>query len=139
MLAEDRDTPEWPSVTSSPGEYVLEMYVPAPFHAHRCRVRRVGSNPVAGETIGTVDIDHGFIGFIDYEEFVAAVRQDTEACEEWTMTELDDELALNFSGEIEFSGQKLVYVKSGDGDGSYPVHQLIEDGEPVGMECVFIA
>lgn len=55
------------------------------------------------------------------------------------MTELDDELAINFSGEILFRGEKLVYVKSVDGDGAYPVFELIEHGQPVGLECVLIA
>ena len=139
MLDADQAAPEWPAVTCTPGEYVLEIHVPTPFHAHRCRVRRADSNPSRGAAIGQAEIDHGFVGFIDYEAFIGAVANDVEAYEEWTMMELDDELALNFSGEIEFCGQKLVYVKSGDGDGSYPVHELVEDGQTVGMECVFIA
>ncbi len=54
------------------------------------------------------------------------------------MAELDDELAINFSGEILFGDEKLVYVKSVDGDGTFPVFELVEDGEVVGMECVLV-
>ena len=138
MLDADQAMPEWPSIACSAGEYILEIHVPEPFHAHRARIRRIGSNPVAGNEIGSVDVDHGFVGFIDYESFRNAVAADADAYEEWTMMELDDELALNFSGEIAFCGEKLVYVKSGDGDGSYTVYELLEDGESVGIECVFI-
>lgn len=138
MLDPDQATPEWPSIACSPGEYILEIHVPVPFYAHRARIRRIDSNPDAGDAIGSVDVDHGFVGFIDYEAFRDAVAKDTDAYEEWTMMELDDELALNFSGEIAFCGEKLVYVKSGDGDGTYTAYELLEDGESVGIECVFI-
>ena len=138
MLDGDATEPEWPATTCLPGEYILEINVPVPFYAHRARIRRIDSEPALGKDLGTVDVDHAFVGFIDYEPFIATVREDAEAYEEWTMTELDDELALNFSGEIEFCGEKLVYVKSGDGDGSYRVFELVDDGQTVGMECVFI-
>lgn len=138
MLDSDAADPEWPSISCVPGEYILEINVPVPFHAHRARIRRADSEPVLGQEIGTVDVDHAFVGFIDYAPFLTAVRKDPEAYEDWTMMELDDELAVNFSGEIEFCGEKLVYVKSGDGDGTYKVHELVDGGQTVGMECVFI-
>ncbi len=99
----------------------------------------MGSGPVLGDKLGEVAVDHAFVGFIDYVPFLATIKDDFERYEEWTMTQLDDELALNFSGEIEFCGEKLVYVKSGDGDGNYPVYELVEDGRTVGLECVFVA
>ena len=138
MLADDVTEPEWPSVHCAPGEYVLEIYVPEPFNAHRVRIRRSGSNPDQGSAIGTVGVDHAFVAFVDYEAFIAAVRADVEAYEEWTAMELDDELALNFSGEILFGEEKLVYVKSVGGDGAFPVVELVEGGETVGMECVLV-
>lgn len=136
MLSEDEVKPEWPSVACRPGEYVLEIYVPVPFHADRVRLRRRDSDPVAGNEIGKVNIDNAFVGFIDYEPFLSAVKQDFEYYEDWTMADLDDELAINFSGEIPFQGEKLVYVKSVDGDGAFPVFELVEDGQVVGLECV---
>ena len=51
--------------------------------------------------------------------------------------DLDDELDLNFSGKIAFGNTELAYVKSGDGDGTYPVFELIRDGEIVGLQCNF--
>ena len=139
MLSIDEADPEWPSISCDPGEYILEIHVPVPFYAHRVRLRRADSDPDLGDELGKVEVDHAFVGFIDYEPFLNAVRKDFEPYEEWTMTELDDELALNFSGEILFRGEKLVYVKSVDGDGVFPVFELVENGKPVGLECVLVA
>lgn len=137
MLGEDEESAAWPFVDCEPGEYVFEINVPQPFHAYRARIRKVDSNPELGKQIGTVDVDHGFIGFVDYEKFVAAIRQDYSAYEEWTAMELDDELSLNFSGLINFETATLLYVKSGDGDGTYPCFELVQNGARVGLECVF--
>ncbi|MDJ0758507.1 MAG: hypothetical protein QNJ19_03870 [Woeseiaceae bacterium] len=138
MLATDVSEPEWPSVTCAPGEYVLEIYVPEPFNAHRVRIRRTDSSPELGDNIGSVSVDHAFVAFVDYEAFLSAVRADEDAYEEWTAMELDDELAINFSGEIPFEDQKLVYVKSVGGDGVFPVIELVDGGVTVGMECVLV-
>ena len=138
MLSPDADDPEWPAATCAPGEYVLEIHVPVPFYAHRVRIRMEGSDPSRGKALGTIDVDHASVAFIDYEPFLAAVKKDFELYEEWTMMELDDELAINFSGEISFCGEKLVYVQSADGDGVFPVFELVENGQPVGLECVLV-
>ena len=137
MLSEDEESPEWPFINCEPGEYIFEINVPSPFFAHRARIRKVGSEPELGKEIGAVDIDHAFIGIIDYEKFLGALNNNYEEYSDWTAMELDDELALNFSGEIEFGGAKLLYVKSGDGDGAYPCVELVQDGAQVGIECVF--
>lgn len=136
MLSSDEDGPEWPSVSCEAGEYVLEIHLVRPFHADRVRLRKAGSAPVVGGEVGAVSVDHAFLGFVDYVPFLDAVKDDVDRYEEWTMTALDDELALNFSGEILFGSEKLVYVRSVDGDGVFPVFELIENGKTVGMECV---
>ena len=137
MLSQNETSPEWPLISCEPGEYIFEINVPTPFHAHRARIRRKDSDPVLGKQIGTVEVDHAFVGFIDYESFMSAVNDDYEHYAEWTEATLDDELSLNFSGEIEFASTRLLYVKAGDGDGTYPCFELIEDGTVVGIECVF--
>ena len=118
MLSEDEITPEGPYISCDPGEYILEINVPVPFNADRARIRKVGSEPNSGNELGKVEMCHAFVGFIDYESFLTVVKNNFESYEEWTMMELDDELAINFSGEILFNDEKLVYVKSGDGDGT---------------------
>ena len=139
MLSSDEVEPDWPSISCSPGEYILEIHVPVPFYAHRVRLRKADSDPKLGNELGAVSVDHAFVGFIDYEPFLNAVKKDFDSYEEWTMTELDDELAINFSGEILFGDEKLLYVKSVDGDGVFPIFELVEDGEPVGLECILVA
>mgnify|MGYP003384656119 CR=1 FL=1 len=138
MLSEDEKSPDWPYIECSPGEYIFEINVPAPFFAHRARIRKVDSEPALGKELGAIDVDHAFFGVIDYEVFRDAVSKDYEEYGDWTAMELDDELAINFSGEIQFDDTKLLYVKSGDGDGTYMCYELVENGKQVGIECVFI-
>lgn len=139
MLDEGETSPDWPHVVCAPGEYIFEIHVPTPFHARLARIRLVGSDPVRGEQIGSVDVDNGFIGIIDYEGFAQAVTNNYDDYEEWTATVLDDELALNFSGEVGFDDARLLYVKTGDGDGRYACFELLQDGAAIGIECVFKA
>ena len=139
MLEQDEETPEWPYVNCEPGEYIFEIHVPSPFFAHRARIRKIDSEPERGKEIGSVDVDHAFIGIIDYEKFLKAVKKNYEGYGDWTAMEFDDELGINFSGEIDFDEAKLLYVKSGDGDGTYPCFELVQNGIQVGIECVFKA
>lgn len=138
MLSEDETSPDWPYIQSEPGEYIFEINVPVPFFAHRARIRKVNSEPSRGKEIGTIDVDNAFFGVIDYEIFRDTVSNNFEEYGDWTAMELDDELAINFSGEIPFNDTKLLYVKSGDGDGTYMCYELLENGISVGIECVFI-
>lgn len=138
MLSENEVETEWPTIACIPDEYIMEINVPKPFYAHRVRIRKAESDPKLGNEFGKVSVDNGFIGIIDYKPFFTAVKKDYESYEEWTMMELDQELTINFSGEIKFNNEKLVYVKSGDGDGNYPVYELVENKKLVGIECVFI-
>ena len=64
MLEQDEETPEWPYVNCEPGEYIFEIHVPSPFFAHRARIRKIDSEPERGKEIGSVDVDHAFIGII---------------------------------------------------------------------------
>jgi hypothetical protein len=138
MLSQEQSDLEWPSVACTPGEYIVEIHVPDPYTCHRVRIRKSDSTPSLGNAIGTVEIDHGFVGIIDYEPFYQAVTRDYEAYGDWTEANLDDELSINFSGEITFDSEKLVYVKAGEGDGTYTTYGLVQNGDTVGCECVFI-
>jgi len=137
MLSEDEQSPNWPFIHCESGEYIFEIQTTTQFHANGARIKRVDSEPIRGRTIGDVDIDHAFLGFIDYETFRRAVTDQYDDYGEWTAMELDDELAQNFSGQISFNDAKLAYVSAGNGDGTYPCFELLEDGVPVGIECDF--
>ena len=138
MLNQEEEQPDGPYIKCEPGEYTFEIYVPISFCAYRARIRKVGSQPTLGKKIGDIDVDHAFIGVIDYEIFRDDILDNYERYEDWTATELGDELVINFSGEIPFNNTKLLYVKSGDGDGTYACHELLEGGNKVGIECIFI-
>ena len=137
MLDADDTDPGWPFVVVSPGRYVAEIHLPSAWHCTRFRVRKVGAEPVLGTEIGQFDVDHGKACVVDYDTFRASVAEDIDEYEEWMANELDDELALNFSGEIAFCDTSLIYVKSGNGDGTYPAFELVEGEKIVGVECSF--
>lgn len=82
-------------------------------------------------------MDNGFIALIDYEPLYKAVTSKHQQYTDWTVHELDDELASNFSGKIKFNEMDLLYVQSGDGDGSYNCYGLSENNQTVGIECDF--
>ncbi len=137
LLDSAETTPEWPAIVVDPGMYDIEINVPEPWYCARVRARKVGSNPELGKMIGHLSVDHGSVGILDYETFVSEINSSYPDYEEWTETALDDEINENFSGQITYKSSLLVYVKSGNGDGTYPVYELIEDGKVVGLECNF--
>ena len=137
MLSPDESEPEWPGVTVEPGTYVVEIHLADRWHCAKLRIAPRDSAPETGKQIGTVSVDHGKAAFIDHDSFISKVRDDPDAYEEWTAMDLDDELDLNFSGKIAFWETELAYVKSGDGDGTYPVFELMKHGEIVGLQCNF--
>jgi len=137
MLAADEAEPEWPCVDVIPGNYIVECQLVRDLHCTHFRIRPLDADPTSGKQVGTLDIDNAMAAFIDYDTFLADVRADIDAYEEWTETELGDDLSVNFFGRIEFGASPLVYVTSGDGDGTYPVFELTDDGEAVGLECRF--
>lgn len=140
MVMLDADTPAtaFPHVKCPPGEYVFEIFVePGQFYAHRARMLRANCDGTLGGRLGAVEVDSAYVGLVDFGLFRESVIDCFGDYEEWTAGELDDELLSNFSGEIQFNQVKLFYVKSGDGDGSYDCHELVDDGLQVGIEVAF--
>lgn len=131
------ESPEWPFVEVEPGLYAFEIHVPETWHCARLRVVPSGTDPTLGPKLGDLDVDHAKAAVIDYDAFLATAASDFDSYEEWTGTELDDELSLNFSGCIDFGPTSLAYVTSGAGDGTYPVFELLEGEKVVGIECHF--
>ncbi|MEW8625006.1 MAG: hypothetical protein AB2551_04585 [Candidatus Thiodiazotropha sp.] len=138
MLSNNEKTVTWPYVTCEPGEYVFEVFLqPGTRFAYRARFRAADSEPEIGNKVGSVEVDSAFIGIIDYEHFLNTVNSSYEDYEDWTAMELDDELVSNFCGKVEFNQASLLYVLSGDGDGTYDCHALVQNGKQVGIECIF--
>ncbi|MGI9204446.1 MAG: hypothetical protein ACR2Q3_10575 [Woeseiaceae bacterium] len=137
LLSQDEESPQWPTVSVAPGQYIVEIHLPQDWYCTRFRIRPVNSSPDVGGEVGSFDVDNGKAAFIDYDHFMSVVSHDYDAYEEWTGTELDDELAINFSGQIDFGDSPLVYVKSADGDGRFSAFELKENDAVVGLECRF--
>ena len=137
LVNPDSESPEWPCVTVDPGLYAFEIHVPETWYCARLRVVPAGTNPTLGGKLADLSVDHARAGVIDYDTFLATVSDDFDSYEEWTGTALDDELSLNFSGSIDFGPTSMVYVTSGHGDGTYPVFELLEGEQVVGIECHF--
>ena len=137
LLDNAEATPEWPAIVVDPGMYDIEINIPQPLHCTRVRVKSTGSNPELGKVIGHLSVDHGSAGILDYETFISEINSNYSDYEEWTETALDDEINENFSGQIAYGSSLLVYVKSGNGDGTYPVYELVDNGKVVGLECHF--
>ena len=138
ILLDNAETaPEWPAIVVDPGMYDVEINVPEPWYCARVRIKSVESHPELGKMIGHLSIDNSSVGIIDYETFVNEISSSYSDYEEWTETALDDEINDNFSGQIAYKSAWLVYVKSGNGDGTYPVYELVEKGKVVGLECNF--
>jgi len=137
MLSENEETPEWPFVTVENGSYEVQAIENAdPYSA--TRIIKSGTNGVRGKKIGDVEVDHAGVGIIDYDSFLTAVKKNYDDYSTWTSMELDDFIWGQVSGEIKFSNEPLVFLHSGDGDGTYPVYELLENNNVVGLECDFL-
>ena len=103
-----------------------------------CNCKKVGKTFTSKNEIGTVDVDHGSIGIIDYDNFLKVIQNNYDEYEEWTSGPLDDVAWEQFFGKVNFQNEPLYFLRSGEGDGTYPVYELIEDNKAIGFECEFI-
>ena len=138
MLSDDENTPEWPFVSVENGIYEIQVVAKGDTNSS-VRVISSGTNGVRGQKVGNVDVDHGGVGIIDYDSFLSAVQENYEDYEDWTSMELDDVVWNQTSGEIDFMDVPLFFLQSGEGDGSYPVYETLENEKVVGLECDFFA
>jgi hypothetical protein len=138
MLSQDEDKPEWPYVTIDSGIYDIQVMENGDQYSS-VRIIKSGVTGTRGKGIGDVEVDHGGIGIIDYDTFLSAVHKNYDDYENWTAMELDDLVWTEASAKVKFMGQPLFFLHSGDGDGTYPVYELLESEKVVGLECDFYA
>lgn len=137
MLNENAEAPEWPCVSVAPGDYIVSL-AGGEDGSKSVRICAAGSGEASrGKEIGRVGVDHGAVAMCDYDALLAAVRADLDGYSDWTEDECEAAVWENESGVIEFGGVTVVHVKTGIGDGSFPVFELANGGRVVGMECVF--
>jgi len=137
MLSTNEDTPEWPFVTVENGKYEVQALEDAdPYSA--TRIIKSGMSAVRGKKIGDVEVDHAGVGIIDYDSFLSVVKKNYDEYSNWTSMALDDFIWDQVSGKIDFLKESLVFLHSGDGDGTYPVYELLHNNNVVGLECDFL-
>jgi hypothetical protein len=107
----------------------------------RLRVLLKGRRGQRGEEVGAVSIDTAKCGVCDPEVFSAAWRAHPGG-EVAATNELEYQItggALYGAVALdEQHGAVMVFVRSGFGDGGYPVYELISRSKRVGVEVVFI-
>ena len=136
MVSENEKEPEWPCVKVNPGKYKIELSQEDNFVA-AVRIYKEGSNLSLGGKIGELQIDHAKAAFCDYDLLLKTVQNDPEGYMEWTENECEEAVWENEKGEVCFKNHKMIFFQSGDGDGVYPVFELLDDTKIVGMLCEF--
>ncbi|MFT4928033.1 MAG: hypothetical protein ACI8WB_004148 [Phenylobacterium sp.] len=93
-----------------------------------------------------ISIDGATLGIYDYERLRACLGYDLDTLYSWGESKranLEDEQSYGaLYGVLVYDlkrGYLLPYLQTGDGDGVYPVNQLFDNGELVGVEVCFIA
>jgi len=138
MLRRDETSPEWPCISIESGIYSIQINMLDKDICSSVIVKKVGQTFTEKNNIGSVDVDHGSIGIIDYDNFMQAIQNNYNEYEEWTAGPLDDTVWEHIFGKVNFKNESLHFVRSGEGDGTYPVYELIEDNKTIGFECEFI-
>jgi len=136
MLNETASSPEWPFVVVAPGDYVVSI-CDVDGAGRQVRVCAVAAEPERGSQVGAVAVDHGAVAICDYDALLAAVQADLDAYSDWTEEECEEAVWEEESGVLEFGGTRLAHLKTGVGDGTFPVFELRDGSRVVGLECLF--
>ena len=137
MLYEDAQTPEWPHITAAPGDYVVSILGDAG-KTKGVRVCQAGITQAArGKEVGRVSVDHAAVAICDYDALLAAAKADPDAYGDWTEVECEEAIWEQDSGVLNFGGVSIAHLKTGVGDGEFPVWELLDGGRVVGLECSF--
>lgn len=129
-------------ISSTPGKYQVQIKG-IDFSGDR-RVSRLkaflkSESPTIGNQVGETWTDTALTGIVDFESFSKVWGDDDDASYDKLQDKLES--AENF-GVIKFDKAANVlmpFVSSGFGDGSFPVFELVSDGQVVGLEVEFIS
>jgi hypothetical protein len=140
-----------PVVLLSPGEYRVSVKVRAVGEIRQISRLRVsgglqsgqghppfGLHEILGTKIAEVGVDFGQVGVADADAIYAAAEHLTVSDQEEIISSMN---TLSLFGMIPWSRSDSLFmpwVVSGDGDGRYPVLELVVNGERVGIEVVFV-
>jgi hypothetical protein len=137
MLYEEAQAPEWPHVVVASGEYVVSTFKDGS-GAKGVRVCDAGVvEPEKGKEVGQVSVDHAAVAICDYDALLAAAKADPDAYGDWTEDDCEAAVWEKESGVLEFGGTPIAHLKTGIGDGTFSVLELLDGGRIIGMECSF--
>jgi hypothetical protein len=139
MLYEEAEAPEWPYVAVEHGEYIVSVLLEDGKNrgVTVCLAGSVGAK--RGKEIGRVSVDHGAVAVCEYDALLAAAKADPDGYSDWTEDECEGAVWENESGVLRFGDVRIAYLKTGVGDGAFPVWELLEGHRVVGMECLFLS
>ena len=134
--------PSGVTVSCKPGKYQLEaecLDYGGDRRAARLRVRLEGVQPVRGKALGEFSVDMAMASVFDFDSINDWSDEQEEEYDEW----LEEEVVMcdwQRAGTIDCPGAAatIYYCEAGFGDGTYTVYELIEDGQVVGAEVVFL-
>ena len=129
-------------ISSKPGKYQVQIKgidFSGDRRVSRLKVFLQNESPTLGKQAGETWTDTAQTGIVDYESFSKAWGDDDDA----SYKKLQDKLesAENF-GVVKFdksANAVMPFVSSGFGDGSFPVLELVTNGQVVGVEVEFIS
>jgi hypothetical protein len=124
-----------------PGDYVVAarcMQWGKDRRVSRLRVVLKGSSFQIGKEIGGVNTDTAAIGVCDLDVFSAAWRDDPgDAANKMEYHVTSEKIYGSFALDEEHRAV-MAFVRTGFGDGGYPVYELVSGPRRVGAEVVFI-
>lgn len=123
-----------------PGRYLADVQVARSARAERVvtaavRVVREGSDAPDARQVAAVDIDRAALALYDRQTFLKRIRPEQRESFSMDLLEVTDLPAVL---ETVRTAQFLALVlPTGDGDGTFPVYELREGAEVVGLEVRF--
>jgi hypothetical protein len=127
---------------ASPGVYVVETRV-ITYGIDR-RISRVRVYPKSravtqGQLAGEVGVDLAAVAICDVDRLAGWAMKNEDEWQRWGQKLWFDRTARAGLYTCEPANTVLAFVESGFGDGTYPIHYLLHDGRPVGLEAEFIS
>ncbi len=136
MISKGEEKPEWPYVKVNSGKYIIEFLYENDL-IMSTRIYKEGSNFTLGNKIGELEIDHSKAAFCDYDLLLKEVNKDYDEYIEWAENKCEEKVWENQKGVVNFKNHKMIFFQSGHGDGVYPVFELLDNANAVGMFCKF--
>jgi hypothetical protein len=125
-----------------PGKYHVQVKAMAygnDVRMSRLRVIWPGSEPTAGPEIGQTGTDTGNVGVYDFDIFAKAWGNDNNASWDKISPAIESADMHGIAVLDDATGAIMPFVRSGFGDGTFPVNELLQNGSRVGFEICFMS